>query len=123
MSRYTQKEISANIIKKSLDTRKPLRHSYGVTHTGACRKREKQEPLTTAQHNTLAAIRDHIRTKKLSPTYEEVAACLGVSKGTARQAINRLQRKKMLERGAGRYRSLIVTRLGRIAANRPQEAV
>ena len=84
----------------------------------------KRAPITVQQHRALLAVRAHLRTAKISPTYAEVGAALGIGKSSARVLVSTLCRKGLLERAPGRYRNLTVTSRGLKAAkqNSKEEA-
>jgi predicted DNA-binding transcriptional regulator len=65
------------------------------------------------------AIRDYIRVNKFSPTYQEIADVIGKSKVTARDSVALLLTKGLLFRKPGRYRNLVLTYVGSVAANHP----
>jgi repressor LexA len=93
---------------------------------------------TPKQLAILTAIRDYRRRQGFSPTMQELADQLGVSKVTVFEHVEALERKKLLQREPHRARSLTVhpavklpdearstsfPLVGSIAAGRPIEAV
>jgi repressor LexA len=93
--------------------------------------------MTPRQIEILTCIRDARRSRGCSPTLQEVADELGISKVTVFEHVEALLRKGMLVRHANRVRSLeltssahlpderptLIPMLGRIAAGRPIEAI
>ncbi|MCB9866859.1 MAG: transcriptional repressor LexA [Phycisphaerales bacterium] len=93
--------------------------------------------ITPRQLEILTRIRDHQRSHGYSPTMQELADALGISKVTVFEHVDTLVRKGLLRRSAHRARSLEVTGaaqfpderptllplVGRIAAGLPLEAV
>jgi repressor LexA len=93
--------------------------------------------LTPRQLEILTSIRDYSRSNGYSPTMQELADQLGVSKVTVFEHVGALVRKGMLRRWPHKARSLELTSLarfpderpsrlplaGRIAAGRPIEAI
>lgn len=105
-------------------------------------KRTKVKPdmsrcLTPRQLEILTCVRDSRRSRGYSPTLQEIADELGISKITVFEHVDALLRKGMLSRRSNKARSLELTSLatfpderptllpmvGRIAAGRPLEAV
>ncbi|HTV48836.1 MAG TPA: transcriptional repressor LexA [Phycisphaerae bacterium] len=93
---------------------------------------------TPKQLAILTAIRDYRRQQGFSPTMQELADQLGVSKVTVFEHVEALERKKLIQREPHRARSLMVhptvklpdeirstamPLVGTIAAGRPIEAV
>lgn len=103
------------------------------------RRRETDEALclTPRQLQILTMIRDGRRSSGYSPTLQEIADQLGISKITVFEHVQALLEKKLLTRRSNRARSLELTPLaqlpderpsllplvGRIAAGRPLEAI
>ncbi|MCG3129816.1 MAG: LexA repressor [Phycisphaerae bacterium] len=101
--------------------------------------RKKQEPrtLTPRQLEILTRIRDGRRRNGYSPTLQEIADELGISKITVFEHVEALIRKGLVTRSTHRARSLEVTDLaefpdegptriplvGRVAAGRPIDTV
>ncbi len=98
---------------------------------------EKTHCLTPRQLQILTCVRDARRSLGYSPTLQEIADELGISKITVFEHVGALERKGMLTRRSNKARSLELTSavrlpderatllplLGRIAAGRPIEAV
>jgi len=103
------------------------------------RRQETDEALclTPRQLQILTMIRDGRRSSGYSPTLQEIADQLGISKITVFEHVQALLEKKLLTRRSNRARSLELTPLaqlpderpsllplvGRIAAGRPLEAI
>lgn len=101
------------------------------------RGRKMSRQVTPRQLEILTRIRDHQRSLGYSPTMQELADDLGISKVTVFEHVDTLVRKGLLRRSAHRARSLEVTAaaqfpderptllplMGRIAAGLPIEAV
>jgi repressor LexA len=101
------------------------------------RKMSESRVLTPRQLEILTAIRDGIRSNGYSPTMQELADMLDISKVTVFEHVSALVKKGLLRRLPHRARSLEVTSsarfpderatlvplAGRIAAGRPIEAV
>ncbi len=101
------------------------------------RKRPVGRNLTPRQLQILTAIRDGSRSQGYSPTMQELADQIGISKVTVFEHVNALVKKGLLRRLPHKARSLEVTSLarfpddrptrvplaGRIAAGRPIEAI
>ncbi len=106
------------------------------------KRRRRREPvemlnMTPRQLEILTFIRDTRRSKGFSPTLQEVADELDISKVTVFEHVEALLKKGMLVRHANRVRSLELTStaqlpdqrptliplLGRIAAGQPIEAI
>ena len=101
------------------------------------RKKPEGRNLTPRQLQILIAIRDGSRSNGYSPTMQELADELGVSKVTVFEHVNALVKKGLLRRSPHKRRSLEVTSsarfpddrpslvplAGRIAAGRPIEAI
>jgi repressor LexA len=101
------------------------------------KSREKPRCLTPRQIEILTRIRDTRRTLGYSPTLQEIADELGISKITVFEHVEALIAKRMLTRRSNRARSLELTSaarlpddrptripmLGRIAAGHPIEAI
>lgn len=91
------------------------------------------ERLTANQRRALAAIRDFARERGVSPTLDEIAAALGVAKGTVQQYLKALEAKGAIRRRRYAHRSIELLEsgeaggrlplAGRIAAGEPIEAV
>ncbi len=93
--------------------------------------------LTPRQLNILTLVRDYRRDEGYSPTLQEIADDLGISKITVFEHVEALLRKGMLTRRSNKARSLALTSsarlpderptlmplVGRIAAGKPIEAV
>ncbi len=93
--------------------------------------------LTPRRLEILKLIRDRRRANGYSPTLQEIADVLGISKITVFEHVEALERKGLLARHPNRARSLEVTAsaefpderptllplVGRIAAGRPLEAI
>lgn len=106
---------------------------------GRARKKETQEAnfVTPRQLEILTIIRDDRRTHGYSPTLQEIADALGISKITVFEHVEALIHKRMLTRRSNKARSLeltssvqlpderptIIPMLGRIAAGLPIEAI
>lgn len=106
---------------------------------GKSRKKTAREPrtLTPRRLEILQMIRDCRRQHGYSPTLQEIADELGISKITVFEHVEALERKGLLIRHANRARSLevapdaefpderpsILPLVGRIAAGRPLEAI
>lgn len=98
---------------------------------------EDPRSLTPRQVEILRLIRDHRRNYGYSPTLQQIADELGISKITVFEHVEALVRKGLLTRHRARARSLEVTDaaqfpderptllplVGRIAAGRPIEAI
>ncbi len=103
----------------------------------SARKKTEGRTLTPRQLEILRAVRDGTRLNGYSPTMQELADQLGISKVTVFEHVNALVKKGLLRRLRHRARSLEVTSsarfpddratlvplAGRIAAGRPIEAV
>ena len=101
------------------------------------RKSAETSTLTPRQLQILTCVRDSRRNLGYSPTLQEIADELGISKITVFEHVGALVRKGMLLRSSNRARSLELTSsahfpderptriplVGRIAAGRPIEAV
>ena len=101
------------------------------------RKRTEHRNLTPRQLQILTAIRDCSRNDGYSPTMQELADALGISKVTVFEHVNALVKKRLLRRSRHKARSLEVTSsarfpderptlmpiAGRIAAGHPIEAI
>ena len=100
-------------------------------------KKRENRNLTPRQLQILTAIRDGSRSNGYSPTMQELADELGVSKVTVFEHVNALVKKGLLRRSPHKARSLEVTSsarfpddrpslvplAGRIAAGQPIEAI
>jgi repressor LexA len=98
---------------------------------------EDRRCLTPRQLEILTMIRDVRRSQGYSPTLQEIADELGISKITVFEHVEALLRKKLLTRRSNKARSLELTSsahlpderptlfplVGRIAAGRPIEAI
>jgi repressor LexA len=103
----------------------------------SARKKTEGRTLTPRQLEILRAVRDGTRLNGYSPTMQELADQLGISKVTVFEHVNALVKKGLLRRLRHKARSLEVTSsarfpddratlvplAGRIAAGRPIEAV
>lgn len=101
------------------------------------KKGAEPRTLTPRQLEILTMIRDSRRRNGYSPTLQEIADQLGISKITVFEHVEALVRKRLLRRSAHKARSLEVTDLaefpderptliplvGRIAAGQPIDAV
>ena len=101
------------------------------------RKKAESRNLTPRQLQILTAIRDGTRNNGYSPTMQELADQLDISKVTVFEHVNALVKKRLLRRLPHKARSLEVTSLarfpderptlvplaGRIAAGQPIEAI
>ena len=83
------------------------------------RKRRESRNLTPRQLQILTAIRDGMRSNGYSPTMQEVADDLKISKVTVFEHVNSLVSKKLLRRLSHKARSLEVTSLARFPDERP----
>jgi len=104
-------------------------------HAG--QRKNGTRPITPRQLEILTRIRDHQRSHGYSPTMQELADELGISKVTVFEHVDTLVRKGLLRRSAHRARSLELTAaaqfpderptclplVGRIAAGLPIEAI
>jgi repressor LexA len=90
--------------------------------------------LTPKQMRITEFIRDFIEDREFSPTLDEIADGLGVTKPTVQQYLTVLEEKGVLRRERYAHRSIEITDpafmraagtplVGRIAAGRPREAV
>lgn len=70
-----------------------------------------------AQDRALSSIDGYFRARKRPPSLEDVAELCGVSRSSARDVINRLKRRGLVDFIPGEHRSLSVTRAGRRALN------
>jgi repressor LexA len=98
-------------------------------------RKEAMENLTPNQLRVLRRIEEFIRRKGYSPTLDELAAGLRVSKPTVQQYLRALEEKRAIRRmryahrsieplgRAGALRGAELPLLGRIAAGEPIEAV
>jgi SOS-response transcriptional repressor LexA len=75
-----------------------------------------RDEVSPQQLAVLKAIRDHIWKNQVSPTYEEVAQHVSSSKSNVRRLITLLTRKGLLTTAPGRFRNLVVTPQGFLAA-------
>jgi len=101
------------------------------------KKRQETRCMTPRQMEILTHVRDTRRNFGYSPTLQEIADELGISKITVFEHVEVLIRKGMLTRRSNRARSLeltplaqlpderptLIPMLGRIAAGRPIEAI
>jgi len=101
------------------------------------KEKESSRFLTPRQLEILTCIRDSRRNRGVSPTLQEIADGLGISKITVFEHVDALIKKAMLTRSSNKARSLELTSLvefpderptllplvGTIAAGRPLEAV
>ncbi|MCK4660768.1 MAG: transcriptional repressor LexA [Phycisphaerae bacterium] len=101
------------------------------------RKKAENRTLTPRKLEVLTAIRDWSRSNGFSPTMQELADQLNISKVTVFEHVNTLVKKGLLRRMPHKARSLEVTSLarfpddrttlvplaGRIAAGQPIEAI
>jgi len=66
--------------------------------------------LTPAQHRTLLAIQNHIKSQKVPPTMQELASALGINAASAHEHVNALVRKGYLKREPRKARCLTIQR-------------
>lgn len=93
-------------------------HSSFAMKKTSTEKPDTRSAATTSQLKVLRAIRAHIISFKISPTYEELAVAVGGSKRNVRRVIDILVRKGMIAKAPGRYRNLFITDYGQIEARK-----
>ena len=83
------------------------------------RQTAEADCMTPRQIEILTLIRDHRRSEGYSPTLQEIADVLGISKITVFEHVETLVRKKKLMRRSNRARSLDLTSSARLPDERP----
>lgn len=110
-------------IDEFIDMDNSLAHDVLVMDKRTSKNASTKSLLTTSQLAVLVAIRDYLRKHRVSPTYNEIATHISVTKNAVFQSVSILRRKGLLYCAPGCARKLVVTRAGHIEANKPRLAL